>query len=281
MPRPPEDLARAIEEAFADPDAQPADALRQLVEDLKAGLNDGSIRAAEKEGDRWVPRAWVKQGILLGFRVGVIREASTGSGFPFFDKDTFPVQELTVGSGVRIVPGGTSVRDGCYVGRGVTIMPPSFVNVGAWIGEETMIDSHVLIGSCAQIGRRVHVSAGAQIGGVLEPVGELPVVIEDEVLVGGNCGIYEGAIVRERAVLAAGVILTGGTPVYDVVRGEEYRKRPGIPLEIPPGAVVVPGARAIREGRGSEWGLSLQTPVIVKYRDEKTEASVGLEDLLR
>jgi 2,3,4,5-tetrahydropyridine-2,6-dicarboxylate N-succinyltransferase len=281
MPRSSEDLARAIEEASADPDAHPADALRQLVEDLKAGLNDGSVRAAEKEGDRWVPRPWVKKGILLGFRVGVTREVSTGSGFPFFDKDTFPVQDLSVRSGVRIVPGGTAVRDGCYVGRGVTIMPPSYVNVGAFVGEETMIDSHVLIGSCAQIGKRVHVSAGAQIGGVLEPVGELPVVIEDDVLVGGNCGIYEGAIVRERAVLAAGVILTGGTPVYDVVRGEEYRKRPGIPLEIPAGAVVVPGSRAIREGRGAEWGLSLQTPVIVKYRDEKTEASVGLEDLLR
>jgi len=281
MPRDRADLARAIESAAADPDAFPHDALRQLVEDLKAGLNDGSIRAAEKEGDSWVPRPWVKQGILLGFRVGVTREVSSASGFPFFDKDTFPVQDLTVGSGVRIVPGGSSVRDGCYVGRGVTIMPPSYVNVGAWVGEETMIDSHVLIGSCAQIGKRVHVSAGAQIGGVLEPVGELPVVVEDEVLIGGNCGIYEGAIVRERAVLAAGVILTGGTPVYDVVRGEEYRKRPGIPLEIPAGAVVVPGARAIREGRGSEWGLSLQTPVIVKYRDEKTDASVALEELLR
>ncbi len=281
MSRDPADLARAIEAAAADPDAQSADALRQLVEELKAGLNDGSIRAAEKEGDRWVPRPWVKKGILLGFRVGVTREASTGSGFPFFDKDTFPVQELTVGSGVRIVPGGTAVRDGCYVGRGVTIMPPSYVNVGAWVGEGTLIDSHVLIGSCAQIGRRVHVSAGAQIGGVLEPVGELPVVIEDDALVGGNCGIYEGTIVRERAVLGAGVILTGGTPVYDLVRGEEYRKGPGRPLEIPPGAVVVPGSRALRSGKAAEWGLSLQTPVIVKYRDEKTEVSVTLEDLLR
>nr|MDQ5871550.1 2,3,4,5-tetrahydropyridine-2,6-dicarboxylate N-succinyltransferase [Acidobacteriota bacterium] len=172
MPRDPAELARAIEAAAADPDGQPPDALRQLVEDLKAGLNDGSIRAAEKEGESWVPRPWVKKGILLGFRVGVIREAATGSGFPFFDKDTFPVQDLSVGSGVRIVPGGTAVRDGCYVGRGVTIMPPSYVNVGAWVGEGTLIDSHVLIGSCAQIGRRVHVSAGAQIGGVLEPVGE-------------------------------------------------------------------------------------------------------------
>ena len=203
------------------------------------------------------------------------------SGFPFFDRDTFPLKQLTIESGLRIVPGGTSVRDGCYIGPGVTIMPPSYVNVGAWIGEGTLLDSHVLVGSCAQIGRRVHVSAGAQIGGVLEPVGELPVIIEDEVLIGGNAGIYEGAVVRERAVIAAGTILTGGTPVYDVVRGSEYRRGPGQPLEIPAGAVVVPGARAIREGKGKEWGLSLQTPVIVKYRDEKTDRSVSLEDLLR
>lgn len=281
MSRDPAELARAIGAAAADPDGHPPEVLRRLVEELKAGLNDGSIRAAEKEAGRWSPHAWVKKGILLGFRVGVVRQTAAGSGFPFFDKDTFPVQALTVESAVRIVPGGSSIRDGCHVGRGVTIMPPSYINVGAWIGDETMIDSHVLIGSCAQIGKRVHVSAGAQIGGVLEPVGELPVVIEDEVLVGGNCGVYEGTIVREGAVLAAGVILTGGTPVYDVVRGEEYRKRPGQPLEIPAGAVVVPGTRAIRGGRGAEWGLSLQTPVIVKYRDEKTDASVTLEDLLR
>lgn len=281
MPRDPAELARELEAAAARPERHSPEALRSLVRELKAGLNDGSIRAAEKEEGRWVPRPWVKRGILLGFRIGVLRQWAAGSGFPFFDKDTFPVQDLTVDSGVRIVPGGSSVRDGCHVGRGVTIMPPSYVNVGAWVGDGTLIDSHVLIGSCAQIGKRVHVSAGAQIGGVLEPVGELPVVIEDEVLVGGNCGVYEGAIVRERAVLAAGVILTGGTPVFDVVRGEEYRKRPGRPLEIPPGAVVVPGSRAIREGRGAEWGLSLQTPVIVKYRDEKTDASVALEGLLR
>ena len=281
MPRDRADLARAIESASADPEAQQPEVLRRLVEELKSGLNDGSIRAAEEENGRWVARPWVKKGILLGFRVGVVTRAAAGSVFPFFDKDTFPVQDLAIQSGVRIVPGGTSIRDGCHVGRGVTLMPPSFVNVGAFIGDGTMIDSHVLIGSCAQIGSRVHVSAGAQIGGVLEPVGELPVIIEDDVLVGGNCGVYEGAVVRRRAVLAAGVILTGGTPVYDVVRGEEYRRRPGQPLEIPAGAVVVPGSRAIREGRGAEWGLSLQTPVIVKYRDEKTDASVALEELLR
>jgi 2,3,4,5-tetrahydropyridine-2-carboxylate N-succinyltransferase len=273
-------LARAIQAAAADPEASPAEA-RRLFEELKSGLNDGSIRAAEKEGDRWVPRPWVKKGILLGFRLGAVVDAGLGSGFPFFDKDTFPLKALGPDSGVRIVPGGSSVRDGSFIDRGVTIMPPSFVNVGAWIGEGTMLDSHVLVGSCAQIGRRVHLSAGAQIGGVLEPVGELPVIVEDEVLVGGNCGIYEGAVVRECAVLAAGVVLTGGTPVYDLVRGEEYRRRPGRPLEIPPGAVVVPGARAIRGGKAEEWGLSLQTPVIVKYRDDRTDASTALEDMLR
>jgi 2,3,4,5-tetrahydropyridine-2-carboxylate N-succinyltransferase len=281
MPRDTQALARAVEAAAADPERHPLEELRRLFEELKAGLNDGSIRAAEKEGDRWIVRSWVKSGILLGFRIGTLARLDVGSGFPFFDRDTFPLKSLTLDSGVRIVPGGTAVRDGCYVARGVAIMPPSYVNVGAWIGEGTLLDSHVLVGSCAQIGRRVHLSAGAQIGGVLEPVGELPVIVEDEVLVGGNCGVYEGAIVRERAVLAAGVIVTGGTPVFDVVRGSELRKRPGRPLEIPAGAVVVPGSRAIRGGKGAEWGLSLQTPVIVKYRDAKTDASAALEDLLR
>ena len=273
-------LASAIEKAAAEPDALPPAETRRLFAELRAGLNEGSIRAAEKEGDRWVVRAWVKKGILLGFRVGLVGEP-VSSGFPFFDRDTFPLKQLTIESGLRVVPGGTSIRDGCYIGPGVTIMPPSYVNVGAWIGEGTLLDSHVLVGSCAQIGRRVHVSAGAQIGGVLEPVGELPVIIEDEVLIGGNTGIYEGAVVRERAIIAAGTVLTGGTPVYDVVRGNEYRRGPGQPLEIPAGAVVVPGARAIREGKGREWGLSLQTPVIVKYRDAKTDRSASLEDLLR
>ncbi|HEY6065880.1 MAG TPA: 2,3,4,5-tetrahydropyridine-2,6-dicarboxylate N-succinyltransferase [Thermoanaerobaculia bacterium] len=281
MPRDLQALARAVEDAAADPERQSREELRRLFEELKAGLNDGSIRAAEKEGGRWTVRPWVKQGILLGFRIGSLARVDLAPGFPFFDRDTFPLKSLTLDSGVRIVPGGTAVRDGCYVARGVTIMPPSYVNVGAWIGEGTLLDSHVLVGSCAQIGERVHLSAGAQIGGVLEPVGELPVIVEDDVLVGGNCGVYEGTIVRERAVLAAGVVVTGGTPVYDVVHGEELRKRPGQPLEIPAGAVVVPGSRAIREGKGAEWGLSLQTPVIVKYRDAKTDASATLEDLLR
>ena len=274
------DLARSIEAAAADPDGRPPKEVRRIFEELKAGLNDGSIRAASKEGDRWVVASWVKRGILLGFRIGELVEP-LDSPFPFFDKDTFPLKRLAPDSGVRIVPGGTAVRDGCYLGRGVTIMPPSYVNVGAWIGDGTLLDSHVLVGSCAQVGRRVHVSAGAQIGGVLEPVGELPVVIEDDVLIGGNCGVYEGTVVRERAVIAAGTILTGGTPVYDVVRGEEYRRAPGRPLEIPAGAVVVPGSRPMKDGKGREWGLSLQMPVIVKYRDAKTDASAALEDLLR
>jgi 2,3,4,5-tetrahydropyridine-2-carboxylate N-succinyltransferase len=274
-------LAKRIEAIAGNFDAFPREEARAAFEELKAGLNEGSIRAAEREGGRWVVRTWVKRGILLGFRIGALAETLAASGFPFFDKDTMPLKALTVASGVRIVPGGTAVRDGCYVASGVTIMPPAYVNIGAYVDAGTLIDSHALVGSCAQIGKRVHISAAAQIGGVIEPVGELPVVVEDDVLVGGNCGIYEGAIVRERAVLASGVILTGGTPVYDLVRGQEYRKAPGRPLEIPAGAVVVPGARAVREGKGKDWGLSLQTPVIVKYRDAKTDASAALEDAIR
>lgn len=273
-------LAARIESIAAAPEGRDAEA-REAFEELKAGLNSGSIRAAEKEGERWVSRAWVKRGILLGFRVGAVARALVESGFPFFDKDTMGLKALSPDAGVRVVPGGTAVRDGCYLGPGVTIMPPAYVNIGAYVGGGALIDSHALVGSCAQVGRRVHLSAAAQLGGVLEPVGDLPVVVEDDVLIGGNCGVYEGTIVRERAVLAAGVILTGGTPVYDLVRGREYRKTPDSPLEIPPGAVVVPGSRALSDGRGREWGLSLQTPIIVKYRDAKTDASTSLEDLLR
>ena len=275
------DLARRIEAITSRPGAPPVEEARAAFEELKAGLNDGSIRAAEKESGRWVVRRWVKQGILLGFQVGTLSRAVAETGFRFFDKDTFPLKDLRLESQVRIVPGGTAIRDGCYIAPGVTLMPPAYVNVGAYVDAGTLIDSHALVGSCAQVGKRVHLSAAAQIGGVLEPVGELPVVIEDDVLIGGNCGIYEGAIVRERAVLASGVILTGGTPVYDLPRGLEYRKRPGEPLEIPAGAVVVPGACALRDGKGKDWGISLQTPVIVKYRDAKTDASVSLEELLR
>jgi 2,3,4,5-tetrahydropyridine-2-carboxylate N-succinyltransferase len=268
--------ALAAEGASASPDAA-----RLAVAELFAELSAGRVRAAEKENGVWVARPWVKQGILLAFRVGTLSEAAGLAGFSFFDKDTLPVKRLALDSGVRVVPGGTVAREGCYLAPGVTIMPPAYVNVGAYVDAGTMIDSHALVGSCAQVGRRVHVSAGAQIGGVLEPVGEVPVVLEDEVLVGGNCGVYEGAIVRERAILAAGVVLTAGTPVYDVVRNAIYRREDGRPLEIPAGAVVVPGSRALREGPGAAWGLALQTPVIVKYRDEKTDASTALEAALR
>ncbi len=274
-------LQERIEAIASGPDGDSAGEVRAAFEELKEGLNRGAIRAAEKEGERWVARPWVKKGILLGFRVGALSRVLAQTGFPFFDKDTMPLKDLGLQSGVRVVPGGTAVRDGCYVAAGVTIMPPAYVNVGAYVDTGTLIDSHALVGSCAQVGKRVHLSASAQIGGVLEPVGDLPVIVEDDVLIGGNCGIYEGAIVRERAILAAGVILTGSTPVYDLVRGAVYRKHAGEPLEIPAGAVVVPGSRAIREGLGREWGLALQTPVIVKYRDAKTEASVTLEDVLR
>ena len=274
-------LGERIETLSAEGAGASPDAARLAVAELLAELSAGRVRAAEREGGTWVARPWVKKGILLAFRVGTLTEVSGLAGFPFFDKDTLPLKRLALDSGVRVVPGGTVAREGCYLAPGVTIMPPAYVNVGAYVDAGTMIDSHALVGSCAQVGRRVHISAGAQIGGVLEPVGEVPVVLEDEVLVGGNCGVYEGAILRERAVLAAGVILTAGTPVYDVVRNAVYRREGGRPLEIPAGAVVVPGSRAMKEGPGAAWGLALQTPVIVKYRDAKTDASVALEGALR
>jgi 2,3,4,5-tetrahydropyridine-2-carboxylate N-succinyltransferase len=223
---------------------------------------------------------WVKQGILLGFRLGDLEEIPSGA-FTFVDKDTFPARRFSVSDRVRVVPGGSSIRSGAYIAPGVICMPPMYVNVGAYVDEGTLIDSHALVGSCAQIGKRVHLSAAAQIGGVLEPVGASPVIIEDDVLVGGNCGVYEGTQVRAGAVLGAGVVLTRATPVYDIVREQVYRSSPGAPLVIPENAVVVPGSRAIAKGKAAEWGLSLYTPVIVKYRDEKTHGSIELEDLLR
>ncbi|HZN10651.1 MAG TPA: 2,3,4,5-tetrahydropyridine-2,6-dicarboxylate N-succinyltransferase [Blastocatellia bacterium] len=253
-----------------------------VFEEFKGALNRGEVRAASREaGGRWVVHPWVKRGILLGFRLGGIADYSIDGNFRFFDKETYPTKRLRAEDGVRVVPGGSSVRDGAYLGQGVTVMPPAYVNVGAYVGDGTMIDSHALVGSCAQVGKRCHISAAAQIGGVLEPVGALPVIVEDEVLVGGNCGVYEGTIVRAGAILAAGVILTGATPVYDAVRGEVYRRGERGPLEVPAGAVVVPGARAVTVGPARDWGLSVYTPVIVKYRDEKTEVSVRLEDFLR
>ncbi|MEP6919863.1 MAG: 2,3,4,5-tetrahydropyridine-2,6-dicarboxylate N-succinyltransferase [bacterium] len=253
----------------------------ELFAEFKESLNRGEIRAAEKNASgQWSVNSWVKQGILLGFRMGVLVDMS-GSSLRFFDKDTYPLRALTIADEVRIVPGGSSIRDGAYVAPGVVCMPPMYVNAGAYIDAGTMIDSHALVGSCAQIGKRVHLSAAAQIGGVLEPVGAVPVIIEDDVLVGGGCGVYEGTIVRERAVLASGTILTGSTPVYDLVRETVYQRKEGLPLEIPAGAVVVPGTRAVQSERGRQWGLSIYAAVIVKYRDEKTERAVQLEDYLR
>lgn len=251
-------------------------------ERLKAGLNAGVIRAAEREVDgTWRTNAWVKQGILLGFRIGRVVPTARGGPFPYYDKDTWPLKQVSLADGVRVVPGGTSVRDGCYLAAGTVLMPPVFVNAGAYVDEGTMIDSHALVGSCAQIGKRVHLSAGVQIGGVLEPVGVMPVIIEDDVLVGGNSGVYEGTIVRERAVLAPGTILSAGTVVFDLVKHTSYRKEGERPLEIPAGAVVVPGSRPVSSGPGKEMGLSLYAPVIVKYRDERTDTAVRLEELLR
>ena len=254
---------------------------RAVFDEFKAALNRGEIRAAERSGDgTWQVNTWVKQGILVGFRMGRLVDMS-GDGLRFFDKDTYPIRRFTVGDNVRIVPGGSSIRDGAYIAPGVVCMPPMYVNVGAYVDEGTMIDSHALVGSCTQIGKRVHLSAAAQVGGVLEPVGAVPVVIEDDVLVGGGCGVYEGTIVRERAVLASGTILTGSTPVYDLVREKVYTKTADSPLQIPAGAVVVPGSRKVRGDVGAAWGLSIYAPVIVKYRDEKTDLSVQLEDFLR
>jgi 2,3,4,5-tetrahydropyridine-2-carboxylate N-succinyltransferase len=277
-------LQKSIEahfEAGAGAAADPA-AMEAFFE-LRAALERGEVRAASPDADAptgWRVNAWVKQGILLGFRLGVLEEIEAGP-FSFVDKHTFPPRRLGAGDGVRVVPGGSSIRAAAFVARGVVCMPPMYINAGAYVDEGTMVDSHALVGSCAQIGKRVHLSAAAQIGGVLEPVNASPVVIEDDVMVGGNCGVYEGTIVRKGAVLAAGAILTRGTPVFDLVSGEVLRATTDSPLIIPENAVVVPGSRAMSRGKGAEWGLSLYAPVIVKYRDDKTSLSTALEDLLR
>jgi len=257
---------------------------RDVFARLRAALSAGEARAAEPDPSApsgWRVNAWVKQGILLGFRFGDVVDASADHGrWPFFDKDTLPLKRLDVGAGVRVVPGGSTVRDGAYLGRGVVCMPPMYINIGAYVGDDTLIDSHALVGSCAQIGRRVHVSAAAQIGGVLEPVGAIPVVIEDDVLIGGNCGVYEGAIVKRRAVLASGTILTGSTPIYDLPNARIIEPAGGS-LIVPEGAVVVPGSRPVTTGAGRDWGLSVATPIIVKYRDERTDARTALEEAIR
>jgi len=254
---------------------------RKIFLEFREQLTQGKIRAAEKINDKWKVNVWVKQGILLGFRLGELSKMGDDACLSFIDKDTFPARRFAVDDRVRVVPGGSSVRLGAYVARGVICMPPMFINVGAYVDEGTMVDSHALVGSCAQIGKRVHLSAATQIGGVLEPVNAAPVIVEDDVLVGGNSGVYEGTLVRARAVLGAGTILTRSTPLYDLVRGQIYRASPEAPLEVPENAVVVPGSRAVTKGKGTEWDLSLYTPVIVKYRDEKTDRGIELEEWLR
>jgi 2,3,4,5-tetrahydropyridine-2-carboxylate N-succinyltransferase len=261
------------------------DAVRATFAALREALSSGRVRAAEPDASSpvgWRVNTWVKQGILLGFKFGDTTDVSMDHGrWPFYDKDTLPLKRPGLAAGIRIVPGGSAVRDGAYVAPGVICMPPMYINIGAYVGDQSLIDSHALVGSCAQIGARVHVSAGAQIGGVIEPVGALPVIIEDDALVGGNTGVYEGAIVKARAVIAAGTVLTGSTPVYDLVRGDIIEPTSDRPLVVPEGAVVVPGARAVSAGKGLEWRLSLATPVIVKYRDSRTDTRTELEAWIR
>ena len=274
------DIKALVTSADADKDTA-----RAAFAELRAALSAGTVRAAEPDSSSpigWRVNAWVKQGILLGFRFGDLADASMDHGrLPFYDKDTLPLKRPGLDARVRIVPGGSAIRDGAYLAPGVICMPPMYVNIGAWVGPDTLIDSHALIGSCAQIGARVHVSAGAQIGGVIEPVGALPVIVEDEALIGGNTGVYEGVVIKTRAVIGAGTVLTGSTPVYDLVKGEVIRPSAERPLVVPEGAVVVPGARAVTAGKGPEWGLSLATPVIVKYRDSRTDTRTELEAWIR
>ena len=277
-------MKEEIEALFDEKPAAYSEEHQQLFAEFRSLLNNGTVRAAEPDPSQptgWRVNPWVKKGILLGFRMGEMVEMSDSGALQFFDKSTYPTKQLTVSDGVRIVPGGSSLRDGCFVGAGVTCMPPMYINVGAYVSSGTMIDSHALVGSCAQIGRNCHISAASQIGGVLEPVGALPVIIEDEVLVGGNCGVYEGTIVKRRAVLGTGTILNRSTPVYDLVREQVYRAGEDTPLMIPEEAVVVAGARKVTSGIGAEWGISLYTTVIVKYRDSTTKTKIQLEDLLR
>ena len=278
-------LAELIERLSAAGASAPRDESRQAFAALRGALSAGTVRAAEPDGSApsgWRVNAWVKRGILLGFKFGETVDMSADHGrWPFADKDTLPLRRIDPGSGVRVVPGGSTVRDGAYIGRGVICMPPMFVNVGAYVGEDSMIDSHALVGSCAQVGARVHVSAAAQIGGVIEPVGALPVIVEDDVLVGGNCGVYEGTVLKRRVVLAAGTIITGSTPIYDLPNERIIQAAAGEPLIVPEGAVVVPGTRPVSAGKGREWGLAVATPVIVKYRDEKTSARTALESWIR
>jgi 2,3,4,5-tetrahydropyridine-2-carboxylate N-succinyltransferase len=278
-------LRSEIEALFDQPPASYAEAHFQLFDRFKEALNRGEVRSAEPDAASpggWRVNQWVKKGILVGFRMGAVVDMSIDRARqPYFDKATYPVKKLLASAGVRIVPGGSSIRDGCYIGKGVTCMPPMYINAGSYVGDGTMVDSHALVGSCAQVGRNCHISAAAQIGGVLEPVGAMPVILEDEVLLGGNTGVYEGTIVKTRSVIGTGAILNRSTPLYDLVNGTVITAKGDLPLIVPEGAVVVAGARAVSSGPGKEWGISLYTPVIVKYRDAKTEARVQLEDILR
>jgi 2,3,4,5-tetrahydropyridine-2-carboxylate N-succinyltransferase len=278
-------LSESIQQLFSQGAQADKAAARGAFFNLQKELSAGTVRAAEPDSaapSGWRVNAWVKQGILLGFRFGDTVDVSADHGkWPFYDKDTMPLKKPGVDAGVRIVPGGSTIREGAFVDKSVVCMPPMYVNVGAYIGEGSLVDSHALVGSCAQIGRRVHLSAAAQIGGVIEPVGAMPVIVEDDVLVGGNTGIYEGAVIKERAVIAAGVVITGSTPVYDLPNGRIIKPAEGQPLVVPAGAVVVPGARAVTVGQGREWGLSLATPVIVKYRDSRTDTRTELEAWIR
>jgi 2,3,4,5-tetrahydropyridine-2-carboxylate N-succinyltransferase len=278
-------LRNEIERLFDQKPGAYTDEDFRLFYEFKDALNQGRIRAAQPDPSApsgWRVNGWVKKGILAGFRMGGVVDMSIdATRQPFLDKSTYPVKRFTPRDGVRIVPGGSSIRDGVYIGKGVTCMPPMYINVGAYVDDGTMVDSHALVGSCAQIGKNCHISAASQIGGVLEPVGALPVIVEDDVLVGGNCGVYEGVVVKKRAVLGTGTILNRSTPVYDLVRGVVHKASDEEPLTIPEEAVLVAGARAITAGPGRDWGISVYTPVIVKYRDEKTDAKIHLEDLLR
>jgi 2,3,4,5-tetrahydropyridine-2-carboxylate N-succinyltransferase len=276
-------LQAKIEELYACDTKEFGEEFFNAFDEFKAALNEGRVRAAEPDSSLpsgWRVNGWVKKGILLGFRLGRV-VSMPPIDLQFRDKHTYPLKQLPHDQNIRVVPGGSSIRDGCYIAKNVTCMPPMYINVGAYVDEGTMVDSHALVGSCAQVGKRCHISAAAQIGGVLEPIGALPVIIEDEALIGGNTGVYEGTIVGKGAVLAAGAIITGSTPVYDLVRDAVHRREGDSPLRIPEGAVVVPGSRNVTKGRGKELGISLYTPVIIKYRDEKTDQAVRLEELLR
>ncbi len=279
------ELAEEITTLFEQGASAPKQQARDAFARLRAELSAGRVRAAEPDPSSptgWRVNVWVKQGILLALRWGDVIDVGIGKGrWPFLDKDTLPLKRLDLSSRVRVIPGGSSIRDGVYLGTGVICAPPMYINVGAYVGEGSFVDSHALVGSCAQIGANVHVSAAAQIGGVLEPVGAMPVIVEDGALIGGNCGVYEGAIIKRRAVLGAGTIVTGSTPIYDLPNGVIIKPAPGQPLVVPEGAVVVQGARPVTSGKGAEWGLSLATPVIVKYRDEKTDARTELESWIR